>query len=209
MEKAKVLERINWSEVNVMKQFIIEIKSNIKKNKSKKSRYKLKTILSRCGYSRRSEKFVIEFNNLLTENGIVIEPKLTTSTPKSTEDWVCFKLDKPIKNIRSQRRGGNIKLAYDFTPYNHQKEAWNYMDKHYIYANRNRGMVVLPTGAGKTTVATYWLIGKYINKGYRVLWLSHRIELLEQAFDTFKSFSYLVPKKQDFRMIIVSGNHSS
>lgn len=84
------------------------------------------------------------------------------------------------------------------------------MDRHYLDNDRNRGMVVLPTGAGKTTVAAYWLIRKYINEGYRVLWLSHRVELLEQAFDTFNSFSYLVQDEQSYmNMIIVSGNYNS
>ncbi len=189
-----------------MNQFIIETKSRIKQNKSNKSRYKLKTVLSKCGYSRRSEKFVNEFNELLNENDMVVEPILTTTNPNSINDWVCFKLDKPI--LLKERE--NIKMTYNFKPYDHQKETWNHMDKHYIDYNKNRGMVVLPTGgAGKTTVAAYWLIRKYINEGYRVLWLSHRVELLEQAFDTFRNFSYLIQDEESYmNMIIVSGNYN-
>ena len=188
----------------------MKTKSKIKKNKNKKSRYKLKTVLFKCGYFRRSEKFIKEFNELLNENGMIVEPKLTTNIPNSINDWIYFKFDEPLENIKPSKKGGNIKMAYNFKPYDHQKEAWNHMDKHYIDDNKNRGMVVLPTGAGKTTVAAYWLIRKYINEGYRVLWLSHRVELLEQAFDTFRSFSYLIQDKELYlNMIIISGNYNS
>lgn len=168
----------------------------------------MKTVLIKCGYSRRSQNFVKEFNRLLNENGIVVEPELTTNSPRTINDWICFKPRKPVSGIKSQTIGGNSKMAVSFIPYDHQKEAWNHMDKHYIDANKNRGMVVLPTGAGKTTVAAYWLMQKYIRQGYRVLWLAHRVELLEQAFDTFESFSYLVSKNQHLNMILISGEHN-
>lgn len=193
-----------------MDQFINEVKSNIEKNKKKKTRYKLKTILLRCGYSRRSEKFVKEFNELLARNNIITKPRLTTSTPRTINDWICFKPSNSINNTISPERGGNSKMAVavNFIPYDHQKESWNHMDKHYIDANKKRGMIVLPTGAGKTTVAAYWLMKKYVSKGYRILWLAHRVELLEQAFETFKSFSNLVPEDQPLNFIIVSGVHN-
>lgn len=74
----------------------------------------------------------------------------------------------------------------------------------------DKGMVVAATGAGKTTVAAHWLIRKYIHEGYRVLWLSHRVELLEQAFDTFNYFSYLIQGEDSYmNMIIVSGKYNS
>lgn len=104
-----------------MNQYIIETKSRIKKNESNKSRYKLKTVLPKCGYSRRSERFVKELNKLLGENGMVVEPKLTTNTPRSINDWVYFKFDKPNGNIKSSKERENIKMAYNFKPYDHQK----------------------------------------------------------------------------------------
>ena len=88
----------------------MKTKSKIKKNKNKKSRYKLKTVLSRCGYSRRSEKFVKEFNELLNENGMVVEPKLTTNIPNSINDWIYFKFDEPLENIKPSKKDQLIKV---------------------------------------------------------------------------------------------------
>lgn len=95
-----------------------------------------------------------------------------------------------------------------FKPFDHQKEAWNNMDKEFLDGKRERGMVVVPTGGGKTTIAVYWLIKNFINKGYRVLWLAHRIELLDQAFATFEKFVDLaIDENLRGRMIKISNNY--
>jgi len=95
-----------------------------------------------------------------------------------------------------------------FKPFDHQKEAWNNMDKEFLDGNRERGMVVVPTGGGKTTIAVYWLIKNFINSGYRVLWLAHRIELLDQAFATFEKFAELANDESlSGRMIKISNNY--
>ena len=47
------------------------------------------------------------------------------------------------------------------------------------------GIMVLPTGGGKTFTAVRFLCRHPLSKGYRVLWLAHTHHLLEQAFDSF------------------------
>lgn len=47
------------------------------------------------------------------------------------------------------------------------------------------GIVVLPTGGGKTFTAVRFLCRHPLSQGYRVLWLAHTHHLLEQAFDSF------------------------
>lgn len=47
------------------------------------------------------------------------------------------------------------------------------------------GLLVLPTGAGKTMTATYWLLKNATNKRKKVLWIAHRHLLLDQAAETF------------------------
>lgn len=49
-----------------------------------------------------------------------------------------------------------------------------------------RVLLVLPTGAGKTHTATE-MVRRTIAGGGRVLWMTHRTELIDQAYDTLKS----------------------
>ena len=47
------------------------------------------------------------------------------------------------------------------------------------------GILVLPTGGGKTFTAIRFLCATIIPKGYKVLWLAHTHHLLDQAFEAF------------------------
>ena len=47
------------------------------------------------------------------------------------------------------------------------------------------GLLVLPTGAGKTFTAVRFLCRNPLSDGYKVLWLAHTHHLLEQALDGF------------------------
>ena len=72
-----------------------------------------------------------------------------------------------------------------FKPYPHQQAAWNVMTTHFFDKKNQAGVVVVPTGGGKTVIASRWLLQNHIRKGGRVLWLTHRRSLLMQAFNTF------------------------
>ena len=54
-------------------------------------------------------------------------------------------------------------------------------------ARHRRTVLVLPTGSGKTRVASY-VVQCALAKGNRVLWLAHRSELVEQACRTLEGF---------------------
>ena len=47
------------------------------------------------------------------------------------------------------------------------------------------GLLVLPTGGGKTFTAVRFLCRNPLSDGYKVLWLAHTHHLLEQALDSF------------------------
>lgn len=69
-------------------------------------------------------------------------------------------------------------------PYPHQVEARASLDR--LIRDREpeerRGLIVLPTGAGKTETVTGWLTKQMTAEPrLRVLWLAHQQELLEQA----------------------------
>ena len=66
--------------------------------------------------------------------------------------------------------------------YSHQKEAIIKLDA----KNKSpfEGLLVLPTGGGKTLTAIHWLLRNFIDQRKKVLWIAHRHELLDQAFET-------------------------
>lgn len=87
----------------------------------------------------------------------------------------------------------------------HQKTSWDRMDKHFLDAGKAAGLVVLPTGGGKTVVAAHWLLRNVIARGGRVLWLANRQALLRQAFGTFRRLANLAhPEKKTLDLIAVS-----
>jgi superfamily II DNA or RNA helicase len=71
----------------------------------------------------------------------------------------------------------------DFHFHPHQERAISAMTK--FYAREKRGVLVIPTGGGKTETATRWTLRRHVALGGRVLWLAHRRSLLLQAFSTY------------------------
>lgn len=92
--------------------------------------------------------------------------------------------------------------------YNHQKEAMRALDKADA-GGKFSGIVVLPTGGGKTITASYWLTKNAIDKHAKVLWIAHRKQLLEQAYAAFERCATqdLLPGVAEYNMRIVSGEH--
>lgn len=71
--------------------------------------------------------------------------------------------------------------------YTHQLAAVDSLNKKVIQENKTpfAGLLVLPTGGGKTLTAAYWVAKNFLDKGKKVLWIAHRHTLLEQAKETF------------------------
>lgn len=77
------------------------------------------------------------------------------------------------------------------------------------------GLLVLPTGAGKTMTAAYWLLKNAIDKNKKVLWIAHRHLLLEQAAETFGKNGYrktsggadFLSNRTSYKYRIISGKH--
>ncbi len=97
-----------------------------------------------------------------------------------------------------------------FKPYDHQVAAFDALSNHYELAEKRAGMLVIPTGGGKTATASRWLLKNWIRKGGRVLWLAHRQSLLWQAFHSFGEACRLArPEREELGQIIVSGSDRS
>ncbi|MEG4455369.1 DEAD/DEAH box helicase family protein [Microcoleus sp. N9_A1] len=90
--------------------------------------------------------------------------------------------------------------------YAHQNEAIKALDQ----KNKSpfEGLLVLPTGGGKTLTAVHWLLRNFIDKRKKVLWIAHRHELLDQAFETLKFSAYpsLLSDTERFKYRVISGH---
>ena len=58
--------------------------------------------------------------------------------------------------------------------------------REHVRAGRTAPLLVSPTGSGKTAIGIEFA-RLHIERGGRVLWLAHRVELIEQAYDTARA----------------------
>jgi superfamily II DNA or RNA helicase len=73
------------------------------------------------------------------------------------------------------------------------------------------GVLVLPTGGGKTRTAVHWLLSEVVDKGGKVLWLAHRHSLIDQACNAFCQTAYcgdVLHHTDHFTCRKVSGRHA-
>lgn len=75
--------------------------------------------------------------------------------------------------------------------------------------DHHKGLLVIPTGGGKTFTAVYYLLNQIIDKNKKVLWVAHRHELLNQTLNTVGGslFKEVIPNRKSFRYRIISGKH--
>jgi superfamily II DNA or RNA helicase len=78
------------------------------------------------------------------------------------------------------------------------------MTAHYDAAGQKAGLIVVPTGGGKTVLAAHWLLEHHVRNGGRVLWLAHRRSLLRQAMETFRRYGNVAFPKSDLHLATVS-----
>ena len=72
----------------------------------------------------------------------------------------------------------------------HQQDAVNALNNYYLMDSPKHpqsGLIVMPTGSGKTFTAVNWLLNTGVAKGYRILWLVHRQELIDQTYSEFEN----------------------
>lgn len=94
----------------------------------------------------------------------------------------------------------------------HQKDAVDALSKYYEVekdiSDRN-GLLVMPTGSGKTYTAITWLLSQGVANGYRVVWLVHRQELVEQTYQEFRKQAPILKGTdiKKIRILPISGVH--
>ena len=119
------------------------------------------------------------------------------------EDYSSFRHTKSL-NMK-ETRIEEVPL-YDF-----QEDAVRALKKHFIDDDRTAGMLVMPTGSGKSRTSTFFLIRDMVSRGYQVIWLVHRHMLIDQAADCFYRYAGLCkienPKIRTYRLTCISGVH--
>lgn len=87
----------------------------------------------------------------------------------------------------------------------HQLAAHDRLTRYFLNEKKKAGLVVVPTGGGKTMLAASWLLAEHVAKGGRVLWLAHRRSLLRQALTSFKRVANIAyPQKKQINLIAIS-----
>ena len=93
-------------------------------------------------------------------------------------------------------------------PFEHQKEAFTAFDAVFTFSDTEAksGLLVLPTGAGKTYTVVNWLCDKVLSRNIKILWLAHSFYLLDQAFLEFCQNAEWIPKRETLNIRRVSSN---
>ncbi len=209
---------INFLEV------INEIIYDIEKNNSKLTYRKYETFFSKLGMLRRRnfndiQRLDQEFKNRNITFWLAQEPiKSLADFEKGTS--ITFRQSN-YQNNMDRKEGGSVSYASTVTisksvsgikPYPHQTEAFEKLQEKIIKSNKNpfAGLLVLPTGGGKTLTAALWIAKNILDKKKKVLWIAHRHELLEQAKNTFVeklAYKDIFKNIDSFNYRIISGMH--
>jgi len=121
--------------------------------------------MARLGKQRRTEKLMDAVLDALLAAG------RATALPDD---------NKLMATMHVPTSGGT---PYELFPY--QREVVDQIRRHAKAKQRPHGLVVMPTGSGKTKTVVRWLVDEQIGAGRKVLWVTHRTELLQQTARTF------------------------
>jgi len=100
------------------------------------------------------------------------------------------------------------KIGSPKEPASHQYEALKKLSNWYQTRPKTGagGILVLPTGGGKTFTAVRFICNTALSDGYKVLWLAHTHHLLEQAFYGFaEDVGQINEPKSSLKIRVVSG----
>lgn len=109
-------------------------------------------------------------------------------------------------------------ISSDVPLHPYQADAVSALNEFFITKNSRAGILCMPTGSGKTRVASRFLIETAVAQGYQVIWLTHRSMLIDQAADALYnsasallkgSYEKIGKSKDTFKMVCVSGIHAT
>lgn len=185
---------------------IKEMKQRALNTQKKQTQLNCQTFLRKLGYKARSQRLIQQVELDVKKQGMqFMLPKGMNSWKEIDPDGKVMFAVTEVAPVTSQQ------LICDgqerpYPLYAFQQAAVETIEARYRQGNM-RGLLVLPTGGGKTTTAVEWVM-PHLLKGKRVLWLAHRYELLEQALATFKRSARFAKHAPVFYRL-VSGKHQS
>lgn len=94
-------------------------------------------------------------------------------------------------------------------PYAHQIAASDALTRAFKDEKKGAGLLIVPTGGGKTVIAAKWLLENWVAHGGRVLWLAHRRELVRQALTCFENLRSHAQPKSQLGLIAISSDDCS
>jgi len=131
-----------------------------------------------------------------------LQEKNSATSARANFHTVFVQAHKRASPVRKHRGPGPVEDAHGVvhlaghgtpnphTPYDHKTRAWAWLDglSEGTDVQSRSALLVLPTGAGKTSTAVEWALRQMeADPTTRVLWLAHQQELLEQAGRTFEA----------------------
>lgn len=149
-------------------------------------------------FSRSALTDGLEWNVKITtkEVGHIIDKfQKTFDSYWQSDDFEIFddnihkeKLIESLNKGKTTTVGATIPSAFfDLKPYPFQKEILEKLEVERTIHNRYRNLVVAATGTGKTVISAFdYKNFKKENKSAKLLFLTHRKEILEQALTTFQ-----------------------
>lgn len=224
---------MDFSEIEEYKAFLNSFLSKAKKNKNLETFSKVDKFLNRIGMPKKRNFAKLDLvEDYLKSIGLRIYfYKDYGDTQKAVlkklsfferDDYIYFKLKKQkTKSIDDSKIKTQITISgvntFEITQkklpinlFKHQIDSIKELNK--VFNNNTRkgiaGILVLPTGAGKTATAVTWINKNIIAKSKKVLWIAHRHELLLQAQSTVKKLANIEDMKgiKSLNTKIIAGN---
>lgn len=178
---------------------------------------------------RRNTLRVQQIESFLTEHGIALAHKrearlsiqefvkdesITFRLVRATRSKAAVAFEENGQEQVANEHAGTIDVSRQDSGlqlYKHQKDALAQLDQRIGHAGAGpfAGLLVLPTGGGKTLTAAHWLAQNLLDKGKKILWIAHRHELLSQAKDTFQKLAFqdILRERKSFNYRAISGIH--
>lgn len=209
-----------------IKEIIFSIKENIIKRNKGFYYCKYDTFLSWFSMEhKRNIELLLIVDSQLKKNKISIWlgiEKLKSVIDFKRGQTITFK-NKELKSSSGKNFAKKIKSIHygvinvkneesELSLYKHQEDAIENLHNKILKSDKIpfSGLLVLPTGGGKTLTVAYWLAKNYLDQNKKILWIAHRHELLEQAKSTFDerlAFKDIFSNVASFNYRLISGIH--